>query len=147
MLLVAPETGGSEREVEMKGNVNDDNSRGGVHFPKRWSAASGWGRVSRKCVRLHRSSPGATGLSPVGQVGCWAFWFWSNLQQLDTRKDSSCKSWSHNPWPQPSVKAEAGGKGWAECSLEGPREAVGLGKDSLLSDSSSRPCKELKPSL
>lgn len=98
----------------MKGNVNDDNTRGGGVSPKRWRLPQAGAEFPESVSHSTVPPRGATGLSPVGQVGCWAFWFWSNLQQtelgLDTRKDSS-ESWSHNPWPQPSVKAEAGGKG------------------------------------
>lgn len=87
----------------------------------------------------------------LGQAGCWAFWFWPNLQQrelgLDTKKDFLSAS-----VPQPLAPAVGGGRsrregGRQSAGLEGPGEDGDLGKDSLLSDSSSRPCKELKPSL
>lgn len=68
----------------MKGNVNDDNSRGRRHFPQRWNLPQAGTKFPEVCPTPFLT--GATGLSPVGQVGCWAFWFWSNLQQLGTRK-------------------------------------------------------------
>lgn len=135
----------------MKGNVNDYNSRGGGISPKRWRLPQAGAEFPESVSHSTAPPRGDTGHSPVGQVGCWAFWFWSNWQQrelgLDTRKDFLSVL-----VPQPLAPAVGGGRsrreeGGQSAGLEGPREAGGLGKDPLLSDSSSRPCKELKPSF
>ena len=116
----------------MKGNVNDYNSRGGGVSPKRWRLPQAGAEFPESVSHSTAPPRGDMGHSPVGQVGCWAFWFWSNWQQrelgLDTRKDFLSVLVPQPLAPSRRWRQKQEGRGWAECRPGRPQRGLGLGE-------------------